>query len=932
MANIERPKFTTPEQEVEYLREQVARHEEEIRKRGKEVSQQEVISETLEKYAETEPSKVLAPEYALSEKEIDLISLGLSPDKDDETIMALLAVLQERGIRNALTVCSKMNSPHIMDDFHRALVQFIKRGFKAKGLRKGGPLWRVLNMTLYEIQLPEVVSQEEKSKPLKELISGMEQFYAGMLSISDKRTLGKYCVSIEIAVSDLSDEIIFYIAVPDHKKDLFEKHLLSIFPHAQIHEQKNDYNVFVDGGVAGLSFAKLKENETLPLKTYDQFDYDPLNIILNVFSKVEKEGGGASMQLIFSPVGNKYIKRYKRVLNKVRKGKKLKEATRGIVGHIFWGFSEALGELFGSSGNNKKDGEKPALESTDQSLVEQIQAKIASPIVDVNIRFVASAPTKERVNNILSELESGFNQFENTQGNRVIFKRPKGARLKRALNIFSFREYKKRHRLPLSLRELTTLVHFPPAGIRSSPQFKQSRANTAPAPLDLPQEGTLLGVNRFRNIETNVYITRQDRLRHFYVIGQTGTGKTVLMKNMIIQDMEQGEGVCMIDPHGNDIVDVLSAVPKDRYDDVIYFDPGYMPRVMGLNMLEYDERYPEQKTFVINEMFSIFQKLYGAVPESIGPMFEQYFRNATALVVEDPSSGSTLLDVSRVLSDTAFRELKISRSKNEVTNHFWEKIAHRAGGEQSLENIVPYIVSKFDVFLSNEIMRPVIGQQHSSFNFREVMDNKKILLVNLSKGRLGDINSNLIGLVIVGKILMAALSRADSVEDLPPFYLYIDEFQNITTSSIAVILSEARKYKLSLTIAHQFIGQLQDEIKNAVFGNVGSMAVFRIGSEDGEFLEKQFQPTFTASDLINIENWNAYLKLLVNGKPAKPFNIKTLSPPEGSKETLEELRRISYEKYGRPRDEVEEEIKAKYIRKERPKGDNDDDDEEEDDL
>jgi uncharacterized protein YerC len=297
----------------------------------------------------------------------------------------------------------------------------------------------------------------------------------------------------------------------------------------------------------------------------------------------------------------------------------------------------------------------------------------------------------------------------------------------------------------------------------------------------------------------------------------------------------------------------------------------------------------------------------------MGPMFEQYFRNATMLVIEDPETGSTLLDVSRVRSNKEFRQLKLSKCTNPVVVQFWKEIAEKAGGEGALANIVPYITSKFDVFLANDIMRPIIAQEKSSFNFREIMDEKKILLVNLSKGRLGDINANLIGLILVGKILMSALSRADSAgANFAPFYLHIDEFQNITTPSIATILSEARKYKLSLSIAHQFIGQLEENIKNAVFGNVGTIAAFRVGADDAEYLAKQFEPVFTANDLMNVDNRNAYVKMLSQGRPVKPFNIETLAIPTDITADVETLRRESYGAYGRDKYEVEAEILKKY--------------------
>ena len=377
-----------------------------------------------------------------------------------------------------------------------------------------------------------------------------------------------------------------------------------------------------------------------------------------------------------------------------------------------------------------------------------------------------------------------------------------------------------------------------------------------------------------------------------------------------------GEGVCFIDPHGELAEEILELIPRERADDVVYFNPGDIERPLGLNMLEYDPRYPEQKTFVVNELFNIFQKLYGAVPESMGPMFEQYFRNATLLVLDDPASGNTLLEIGRVLADKQFRDYKLSKSTNVVVHTFWRDVAEKAGGEAALQNIVPYITSKFDIFLANEIMRPIIAQEASAFNFREVMDKKKILLVNLSKGRLGDINSNLLGLIVVGKLLMAALSRVDMLqEDRKDFYLYIDEFQNVTTKSIATILSEARKYRLNLIVAHQFIGQLEEDVKKAVFGNVGSMASFRIGVEDAEFMKQEFEPVFTEHDLINIDNYNAYLKLLIKGQTSRPFNIRTLRAPEGSREVANAIKQVSALKYGRPRNEVEAEILRRYTYK-----------------
>jgi len=456
------------------------------------------------------------------------------------------------------------------------------------------------------------------------------------------------------------------------------------------------------------------------------------------------------------------------------------------------------------------------------------------------------------------------------------------------------------------------MFHFTAERVTTSRELKRSFAKQTPAPVDMPNEGITIGLNRYGAEERPVRFDAADRLRHCYVIGQTGTGKTGMLKNMLIQDIKNGEGVAFIDPHGNDIEDVLAAVPPERIDDVIYFDPAYTARPMGLNMLEYDRARPEMKTFVVDEVYGIFRKLYADVPEAFGPMFEQYYRNAVQLVVEDPESGSTFVEVPRIFADPEFRNLKLSHCNNPIIVQFWKKIAEAAQGDPSLENVAPYITSKFDVFLTNDIMRPIVSQEKSSFDFRKIMDGRKIFLANLSKGRLGDRNTALLGLILVSKFLQAAFSRVDSREEFPIFYLYIDEFQNFATPSIGTILSEARKYKLSLTIAHQFIAQLDEKIRDAVIGNVGTKAAFRVGTTDAEFLAKQFEPGFSAPDLENLPNRHAVLSLLVNGVPARPFSIQTQNLPEFNYSRVDMMKKLSYETYGRSREEVEEDVRKKF--------------------
>ncbi len=898
------PKFTSPEEELTFLRAHIAEREKELQEKGVEVNKEQVAHEALREYKEIPHSEVMHQDASLPNAHSDELVLRLNPESHDYKMEELLGVLLSKGISAALDVVRKMGSPHIDDDFHRFLVQYLVTTHKIPGLKENSSLFKSLNMKLFEITLPE--PSDENKKGLKELLSAMEQFYAGMHSVGEGRqNFARNHFTLEIALSDKSDQFVFYTAVPADKADLFEKQLLGVHAQAKINEAPDDYNIFTENGEAAASYAKLSNREIYPIKMYDSLDHDPLNIILNVFSKMKKEGEGASIQFTVCPEDDDIIKKFHLIQNDLKEGMSVQDAgniTRQ-VGNEFGKIAKGL--IFGTSEASQEKEKK-----VNDRAVESVIEKTKSTIMATNIRIVASAETKERADQIITDIESSFNQFTDSDKNGFNFKRIKGSDLLNFVHDYSYRTFSDNNSMPLNLKELATIFHFP-YGIEDSPQLKQARAGIAPAPIEMGDEGIVLGINSYRGRDTEVRMAPEDRVRHMYVIGQTGTGKTNILLNMITQDIQNGDGVCYIDPHGTDIQTILSRIPKERIDDVIYFDPAYTARPMGLNMLEYDVNYPEQKTFVVNELMAIFNKLFD-MKTSGGPMFEQYFKNSAFLVMEHPESGATLLEISRVLTDKAFRDMKLSHCKNPIIKQFWIA-AEKTSGDQGLENFVPYITSKFDNFISNDIMRPVVLQEKSVFNFREIMDNKKILLVNLSKGRLGEINANLIGLLLVGKIQMAALSRVDMYgQKMNDFYLYIDEFQNVTTDSIASILSEARKYRLSLTVAHQYIAQLEEGIKNAVFGNVGSMAVFRVSPEDANFLENKFKPVFTAKDIIKIDNYNAYVSMLVNGQPTKPFNIKTIAPIEGNKAIVDSIKELSYIKYGRDREEVEAEIMAKY--------------------
>ncbi|OGD38323.1 hypothetical protein A2907_00720 [Candidatus Azambacteria bacterium RIFCSPLOWO2_01_FULL_37_9] len=409
-------------------------------------------------------------------------------------------------------------------------------------------------------------------------------------------------------------------------------------------------------------------------------------------------------------------------------------------------------------------------------------------------------------------------------------------------------------------------------------------------------------------------MTRDDRRRHLYVIGQTGTGKTFLLQNMIRQDMENGDGCCFIDPHGEAIEYILGLVPKNRADDVVVFDPADLERPLALNFLEYDPAHPEQKTFITNELLVILDRLYN-LKETGGPMFERYLRNTLGLLMDFPEKGFTLMEIPKIFADEDFRNNLLANCKDILVKEFWEKEALKVKGEGSLAELTPYITSKFGIFINNDYMRPIIGQSKSTLNFSDIINNKKILLINLSKGKIGDINSQLLGMIVVGKLTQAALARVDMPqEQRKDFYLYIDEFQNYTTPSISTILSEARKYRLCLNLAHQFIGQLPEDISKAVFGNVGSLALFRVGPEDAEFLTQFLKPVFSEYDLINLDNRNALVKLLVNGAVTQSFNITTTMTdiPSPDLEITSAIKQLSRLKFGRDKVIIEEEIRTRY--------------------
>lgn len=778
-----------------------------------------------------------------------------------------------------------------------------------------GRIVRAMNMSLFLVALPKA-SVDENKKPFKEMVAVMEQFYASLGNLKEHGwsafLYGQPVFALEIAVPHIGEEISFYIACPRRLAGVMEKQIHGFFPAADVRPAE-DYNLFNPQGTSLGSYLFAGRGASLPFKTYQSLETDPLNEIINALSKLSVEGEGAAIQLLIQPTK---AKRWRgnslKIAREMQKGKQYNLSKIQVDKN----WLATLFDLFSGSSLMPEKKEAPISSPTsvtplNNEVIKALETKANKVAYETNINLLVSARLPEQASQLLLQLETAFSQFNGLNLNVLKPARLSAGRsLKKLFYSFSFRIFDSSRKIILSTEELASLYHFPTTEV-ATPKVKFIKSKQAPPPPNMPTQGLVLGRNFFRGVETIVRMQRDDRRRHLYIVGQTGTGKTSAMQGMLAQDVLT-EGLGVIDPHGDFANYVLGCVPPERAEDVVYFNPADMERPLGLNMLEYDPRYPEQKTFIVNELISIFDKLYD-LKTTGGPIFEQYTRNALQLLMDDPNEGATLMEVPRVLADTAYRKRLLDKCQNVVVKDFWIKEAEKAGGDAALANVVPYITSKFNTFIANDFMRPIIGQSKSAINFREIMDNKKILIVNLSKGRIGDVNAYLLGLIIVGKLTMASFSRVDVAEsDRSDFYLYIDEFQNFTTDSISTILSEARKYKLCLVITHQYIKQIPEKIRDAVFGNVGSMLAMRVGAEDAEFLVKQFTPVFDQNDLINQDNFCAYAKLLINNLTSKPFNMVFDRPPKENKDIIEALKELSRLKYGRDKQLVENEISIRY--------------------
>jgi hypothetical protein len=788
---------------------------------------------------------------------------------------------------------------------------------------------RTLNWVFLEIQMPkENAEKEDKPKTdeeKKNLIAIAEQLFTTISAAGSEGKswfAAKDYISLEIACVD--KKISFYINCPKHLQELIEKQVQAQYPNAFIEELKG-YNPFQKGGQVEVVELRPIKKYVYPIRTYKSTESDPLNALTNAMSKLG-EDEGAAIQLIISPAGHSWQNKPGHMALEIQQGKNPHLVERG---HVYRAVRElgsglgraATGRKTSSSGQhnnfrNDLSGFHNPIQLTpmQQEIVKRLEEKASRPGFKTNVRIVTSSKNPGAARGHLNNIVSSFLQYNMPPFNGFRLRKRKS---KDTLKDFIFRVFRDYGTSSiLNTEELASLWHLPTPYLET-PNIKWLLSKKAPPPINLPKEGVLLGRNQYRGQEHQVRLSRDDRRRHMYILGRTGSGKTELMKYMSVQDIKNGEGLCVIDPHGDFIEDILPHIPKERAEDVILFEPFDQDWPMGLNMLEV--RSEEEKDFAIQEMISIFYKLV-TDPAMLGPMFEHNMRNAMLTLMADEEHPGTIVDIPRIFTDTDFQKYKIAKLRDPVVRAFWEKEMAKTSDFHKSE-MLGYLISKVGRFVENSMMRNIVGQAKSAFNFRDVMDNQKILLVNLAKGKVGEINAKLLGLILVSKLQMAALSRADipRENDRKDFYLYVDEFQNFITDAFSSILSEARKYRLNLVIAHQFLGQLEQsagsqgaashDLRDAVFGNAGTMATFRIGVEDAEIMAKEFAPTFNEFDLVNIDRFNAYIKLMINGTASKPFNMATYPlGRDGSSEVASAIRQLSRLKFGRPRAEVEAEV------------------------
>jgi hypothetical protein len=787
-------------------------------------------------------------------------------------------------------------------------------------------------MVFLQILVPKKESKEDKEttseqfssgQDFKEVIGVMDHLFQSLYGVYNTRVSrfwrGQEFMSLEYAA--LGGEILFFVVCPRHMAHIVEKQVTSFYPDIFISEVE-DYNIFTADSHTTSETMLPAEDYSYSFRTYQEMKSDPLNAITNAFSKL-KDDEGAAVQFVIRPAAPGWQKKLQGAAIKMINPKKSSASWYNPVSWLSAFFSlltsSEASEVVSLNGNESTGNRVTQLQEERSKMLDE---KAINPGYYCTVRAMASAETAAKAQGVLTGVITAFAQFDVIRGNG--FKRPQISRKGDIIERFIRRSPRRTLRQSLMFKkmlvgtaELATFFHLPNIKYNKMDMIKWQKFKVAPAPKNIPEEGLYLGTNTVRGEKKKIFMENEDRFRHFYIIGQTGTGKSSIIQLMARQDFHSGKGVCVVDPHGSLIEDLLPYIPRERADDVIYFNPADTERPMGLNILEADT--PEERDLVALDAMNMMVKMFGE--EIFGPRIQDYFRNGCLTLMEDQEEGGAITDLVKLFTDEEWQKYKVTKVKNPIVRSFWEKQMAQTGQREKAE-MIPYFAAKFGQFYTNALIRNIVGQTKSAFNVADCMNNSKILLMNLSKGLVGDINAQLLGMIVVSKIQVAAMRRQRMEKEArKDFFLYIDEFQNFVTPSIESILSEARKYRLGLILAHQYIDQLEKEsklsgavsLKGAIFGNIGTMMFYKIGPQDAEVCAKEMAPVFSDQDLINMGKFQGSMKLSIDGEPSRPFSIDVPKPwldttfpkDDQAAEAFKQLSRLTY---GRQRDFVDREI------------------------
>ncbi len=795
---------------------------------------------------------------------------------------------------------------------YRILFLYIVRVHRAKQAAK----LRFLQVKIPKKERETAWDAESVQQSMKQNIEVMNQLYKNFYAIfNDSRKyklFGNNYIGIEMFIE--KEIIKFILAVPEDYIDNVEKMISSFYIGSVIDKVPQPKILEAGKFIAGWEFY-LKKDSVYPIKTYESYEADPMDSLLGSYSKVNIDEK-ISLQILVSPLDDSRLKRLRKRTEKVKEWKDRPVMVR----FWYWLLDMIVGK------NKDKEGEDEHIKHDfSQTQLGDFDKKLDDELFQVKIRALVTSPEEHRTKKILDDLARSFNQYNYAWLNAFKFNIISPGAIRQFMQEFvdrifftkrgifySILHYK--DKMIFNIKELSSIIHFPTFKFNKNPRIARQKYKIVPAPDNMPLEWLHIGYNTYGWVKKQVNLDFKDRFRHVYVVGQTGTGKTTLLYQMAIDDIKNGNGLCYIDPHGDVAEQLLQHIPKERINDLVYFDLSNTEYPIAFNPLHADS--DDEMDVVTNDLIEMFVSMYGH--EIFGPRIQDYFRNACFLLMEQPE-GWTLLDIMRLFTDAAFAETKIRNLKNPVIASRWNK-TYKAMGDREKAEIIPFIQAKFAPFTTGVYIRNIIGQLESSFNFYDAMNDKKIIICNLSKGLAGEINSQLIGRMIAMQIKIWALKRAAIPEkDRQPFFLYVDEFQNYVSKSFESILSEARKYRLWLAVAHQYIDQLREswlgwevDLSKTIFGNVGTIFALKVGAPDAEFLESEFSPEFNKQDLVSMDKFMGIMKMSIDSQQSKPFTFKPLNPyeipPINTPEKLAIIKQISALKRWVKRELVDKEI------------------------